>query len=227
MEAVQFLHCSLLRLHRKVCFREPSMVPFLSEGNLNRADLLVCVLSSSGEWGSSLMPIPRRACSVGLRLLCRVLECFRHSLQCTAKCQRFWPPWTSQQCVWWPRLEGFLCPSLWRWPAFPFQTAVVRHQSHWVHLYQWAPARASDACCHLRLIPFSVCAPGVPVPVSARSAEGQRLQSPSVTLSLSWMLVRCLENPLDISRLCHHSCGSGAFGRGCVLLFICLSAGRG
>ena len=36
---------------------------------------------------------------------------------------------------WWP--EGSLA-RLTRGPAFPFQTAVVRHQSHWVHLYQWA-----------------------------------------------------------------------------------------
>ena len=148
LKAVQFLHCSLLRLYREVCFRKPSMVPFLSEGNLNRADLLVCVLlgSSSGEWGSSLMPIGTRVsarltnpvCPQSMRLLCRVLECFRCSLQCTATLPTVWPLWTSPHCVWWPRSEGSLCPSLWRWPAFPFQTAVMRHQSLWVHLYQWA-----------------------------------------------------------------------------------------
>ena len=91
-----------------------------------------------------------------------------------------------------------------------------------------SPARASDACCHLRLIPFSVCAPGVPVPVSARSAEGQLLgQSPSVTLSLSWMLVRCLDNPLGPAVISAGSVTTLAAPVGCVLLFICLSAGRG
>ena len=63
-------------------------------------------------------------------------------------------------------------------------------------LPEGSPVRASDACCHLRLIPFSSCVPGVPA--SARSAGGQLLgQSPSAILLLSSMVVRCLDNPLE------------------------------
>ena len=62
-------------------------------------------------------------------------------------------------------------------------------------LSEGAPVRAIDACCHLRLMPLSACAPGAPA--SACSAQGQLLgQSPSAILLLSWMLSRCLGRPL-------------------------------
>ena len=75
---------------------------------------------------------------------------------------------------------------------FPFRDASVSLGSP---LSEGSPVRASDACCHLRLMPLTACAPGAPA--SACSAGGQLLgQPPSAILSLSWMSLRCLGRPL-------------------------------
>ena len=149
-----------------------------------------CLGSSSGEWGSSLIPIGTGGSARLTNPVCP------QSRLC-------WLTFSARHCKTANGLAALdftalcLVAAVKRSPlppsvevaGFSFSDRCCEASvSLGSPLSVGSPARASDACCHLRLIPFRTGTPGVSVPVSALSAEGQLLgQSPSVTLSLSWI----------------------------------------